>query len=108
MRQRTTLWFGFVAGGGFKPAWNEKNKCWYYPAFDTHDQVSDFWHQQDDRAWAVGEVVIIPPATDTDRDPESPCDHWQKYEDGDIRGDCPGDGHFRCPECREWEGTQDE
>jgi hypothetical protein len=57
---------------------------------------------------AVGEVVIIPPVTDADRDPESPCDHWQKRESGDRRGDCPGDGHYRCPECREWEGAEDE
>ena len=98
------LWFGFMAGGTLKPAWDEKNKCWHYPAFDTHDQVSNFWHKQPDRAWAVGEVAILPPVTDG----ENPCDHWQKYEAGDMRGDCAGDGHYRCPECREWEGEHNE
>ena len=39
------------------------------------------------------------------RDPENPCDHWDKYKPGDSRGDCSGDGHYRCRECREWEGS---
>jgi len=36
------------------------------------------------------------------RDPDNPCSHWSKWSPGDRRGDCSGDGHYRCPECREW------
>ena len=38
------------------------------------------------------------------RDRENPCDHWSKFVPGMSRGDCCGDGHYRCPECREWAG----